>query len=215
MHELRFLAYNDMPPHEFSISVTDTRNRLMAIEKLWKAGTATSALETAFLDARHERHHQPRCFVAREAYLGLFADGQVSKLADHGVATMDKAAEVAKKTLLSIESLYGQTVDQLDDLGLDRSVGELLEAEVENALNNDPSLSEPTMFMGLNTPSSVVLLASDPLFLRRSREAASPVSCRAPNAPAQSVCSLPTRLLSHPRTYRSMLLGWSLIRRRS
>ena len=67
MHELRFLAYDDVPLHEFSISITDTRNRLMAIEKLWKAGAATSALETAFWNACHARHHQPRCFVAREA----------------------------------------------------------------------------------------------------------------------------------------------------
>lgn len=143
--ELRFLAYNDLPPHQFSISCTDTRNRLTAIETGWIKKVSTSALDSAFWDACYERHHHPRCFVARETYLGLVADDQIESLTTSSTEKMDEAARTAKTGMIGIENLLEKTTEELANLGFERSLDELLEAEFKHALQTDPESKDIEM----------------------------------------------------------------------
>lgn len=145
MIELRFLAYNDLAPYQFSVSCIDTRNRLIAIEEDWIKRKATSALDTAFWDACYERHHHPRSFLAREAYLGLVADDQIASLITDSTEKMENAARAAKADMIGIESILERTTGDLKNLGFDRSLDGLLEAEIEHAYRTDPDLKDYAM----------------------------------------------------------------------
>lgn len=142
MIELRFLAYNDMPPYQFSVSCSDARNRLVAIETAWSEGQATPALDVAFWDACHERFYHPRSFLAREVYLGLVADDQIARVTTDSTEKMEKAAKTAKADMIGIENLLDMTTEQLQNLGFERSLDELLEAEMEHAYQTDPDLQD-------------------------------------------------------------------------
>ena len=152
--ELRFLAYNDMPPYQFSVSCTEARNRLISIEQVWIKSEPTSALDTAFWDACHERFHHPRCFLAREAYLGLVADDQISKLTIDSTEKMERAARTAKADMIGIESILERATEELENLGLDRSLDELLDAEIEHTYQTDPELRDTAMSVESAGPST-------------------------------------------------------------
>lgn len=111
-------------------------------------------LDTAFWDACYERHHHPRCFLARETYLGLVADDQITKLTASNTVRMEKAAKTAKAGMIGMENILEKTTEELANLGFERSMYELLEAEVEHAFQTDPDLKDIAMSMesaGLST----------------------------------------------------------------
>lgn len=139
------MAYNDLGPYQFSVSCNHTRNHLISIEEVWAKGTPTSALKTAFWDACYERHHHPRCFLAREAYLGLVAEEEVTRWMTASTEKMEKASRTAKAEMIGMESILEKTTEELKNLGFDRSVEELLDAEIEHAYQTVPDLKDAAM----------------------------------------------------------------------
>jgi len=156
----RLLAYNDIPPHGFSLSSLAVVKRLIAIEELWVAGAQPTETEEAFWDACFERQYRPNSFLRREAYLSLAAKDEVAKLAAEVEARMDEAAERAKtEAERSNDALFG-AMKGLDVTGLDQSDAKLA-AELEKALMEDwdyeavqaPS-QPPVQVSGFKRPSA-------------------------------------------------------------
>ncbi len=156
----RLLAYNDIPPHGFSLSSPTVVKRLITIEQLWVAGVLPTETEEAFWDACFERQYRPNSFLRREAYLSLAAKDEVAKLAAEVEARMDEAAERAKtEAEKSNDALFG-AMKGLDVTGLDQSDAKLA-AELEKALMEDwdyeavqaPS-QPPVQVSGFKRPSA-------------------------------------------------------------
>lgn len=67
---------------------------------------------------------------------------------------MDKAAKTAKTGMIGIENLLEKTTEELANLGFERSLDELLEAEIEHALQTDPELRDIEMSIESAGPST-------------------------------------------------------------
>lgn len=137
VQERRYLAYNDIAPHGFSLSSLGVLDRLTTTEKQWVAGEAVSTIEEAFWDACYERHHHMRTYVAREAYIGFAAREQVAKMAADVEAKMDLAAQQAKYAAANCNYGLNTAIDSLDDMYLLDGEDHLLAMELERAMMKD------------------------------------------------------------------------------
>lgn len=58
---------------------------------------------------------------------------------------MEKASRTAKAEMIGMESILEKTTEELKNLGFDRSVEELLDAEIEHAYQTVPDLKDAAM----------------------------------------------------------------------
>ncbi|KAI9714143.1 MAG: hypothetical protein M1812_006471 [Candelaria pacifica] len=162
LEQSRCLAFNDFPGHSFSLDVIGTVDRLLEIETAWVAGLETSELDTLFWQACYERHHDSLSFPAREKYLFLLADTEVTKLEKAAESRMNAKAEKAKTALHQAETDIENTLlDSMNEVGLESS----LHNELEEALMADPACYDPNDPRNAPTPihPTSTLLAPAPI----------------------------------------------------
>lgn len=98
---------------------------------------------------------------------------------------MDKAAKTAKTGMIGIENLLEKTTEELANLGFERSLDELLEAEIQYALQTDPDLKDIEMSTESAGPSTTRKRPSCSARVARGKRAA--VIARDPTAKRQQL----------------------------